>query len=84
LVINENGYAPGKTSRKDEWPKNADEFLNYHGMEREFGTIEITYEGMESHLETYAAHKVSQSQRKIFATLRQVRGGLEVIEHLKL
>lgn len=66
--------------RKQEWPRDAEEYLFFHNLERDGGTIEISYRALEDHLNHFACHITTRQKRDFIKTLKQIRGGQELIK----
>ena len=69
-------------ARTTEWPMNAEEYLELHSIERDGGTIEITYVGMENHLNTFARHLLTRQKKDFMRICRNIKNGDKVMEQI--
>jgi hypothetical protein len=71
-------------ARTSEWPLDAEEYLEFHSIERDGGSIDITYEGMETHLEVYARHLMTRQKRDFIKMLKVTRSTDEILKKINL
>lgn len=78
-IIAQNG---SYEARMTEWPLNAEEYLNHYSLERDGGPIEITFEGLESHMNGYARHLLTKQKNDFMKMCKEIKNGEEISKKL--
>ena len=68
--------------RTSEWPLNAEEYLEFHSLERDGGVIEITFEGIESHMNEFARHLLARQKADFVKMCKEIPKGDKIKEEL--
>lgn len=69
--------------RTSEFPLDAEEYLNFHSLERDGGIIEISFDGMEKHLDTYSYYLLDRQKRDFMKMCKQIKHGNEILTKLE-
>lgn len=78
-IITSMGSIQARTS---EFPLDAEEYLNFHSIERDGGIVEITFEGMETHLDVYACHLLRRQKRDFMKMCKQIKNGDKILAQI--
>lgn len=83
VEVRELGTHTGKIeARISEWPLNAEEYLEFHSLERDGGDITITYEGMETHLNCFAQHLLTRQRKDFMNICKELKNGDKIKQKL--